>query len=214
MKKIIIATILILAICCIGVFIYINDKDMSKEEFISLVNSFSNVSNVKIEEKEIQKKGNRVSERTTVICRKEGKTLTIQNGVSTFNCIWTDSQTKEKIIFDPNLKEYSNPEYKEKDDSRWDNVEYKFIGYKFYKFTKCVVVELKYINEQITRTEWVDTKKGTVLKAIDEGKNSWGEEYELITECTPTYGVVTDEDVQRPNVEGYRELHTTKTSVE
>ena len=44
-------------------------------------------------------------------------------------------------------------------------------------------------------------------KTINKGIDSMGEEYEIITECTPTYGVVTDEDVQRPNLEGYTQLN-------
>ena len=207
MKKIIILLVFILAICCIGVFLYINNKGMTKEEFGNLIKSFENVSNVKIEEKQISK-DNLISDKLQILSIryiKDGRMLVKEeNDIEKHT--WSDYNTKECIIYSPSLKQYEIGEYNEFDISQWDDIEYKFIGYEKCNRTKCAVAQLRFTHNELTTTMWVDIQNGMFLKVRNKGIDSWGEEYELINEYTPTYGVVTDEDVKRPDLEGYTQL--------
>ena len=53
---------------------------------------------------------------------------------------------------------------------------------------------------------WLDIRNGAILKRVNIGIDSYGDEYEFELESTITYGVVTDEDVARPDLTGYTEM--------
>ena len=80
-------------------------------------------------------------------------------------------------------------------------------GYEKINGTKCAVAELKFAEiENVTTTYWIDAQKGTLLKLVNKGIDLDGKEYEYIDEYTATYDIVKDEDVEKPNLEGYTQL--------
>ena len=129
MKKLVIVVILILSVCSLGIYFYLNNRSMSSEEYVSLMHSFRNISNVKIENKQVEKREQRtVSETSFVEYIKDGKVLLIRNeNVTYLKRQWSNSKTKESIMYDPELKEYAIIKYKETDDVKWEDAQYKFI---------------------------------------------------------------------------------------
>lgn len=76
-------------------------------------------------------------------------------------------------------------------------------GYEKYNGTRCAVGEFYMKDSNLTVTIWLDAKKGTCLKIINSGYDSFGKPFEYIEEYKATYGVVTDEDVKKPDLTGY-----------
>ena len=114
MKQTIIFIITILILLILGVGIYMKnntEKQLSKDDFISLMNSFENVSNVKLEGSSIK-------------YIKDGVMLVIEkSGLYT----WSDSKTKECIRYSPSDKQYAMIKYGESDFSDLEKSEYTFI---------------------------------------------------------------------------------------
>lgn len=109
MKKNIIFIVVILTLLSgIGIFRMINKK-LSKEEFIALMNSFEQVSNVKIEGKQ------------TKYIKDEYMLSIREDGLYT----WGNSKTKECISYFPNEKTYAFVDYSHSED--WEKAEYTFI---------------------------------------------------------------------------------------
>lgn len=114
MKKIIIICILIIILILLtllGIF-FISNKELSKDEFFALEKNLESVQNVKIESSIITKyiKDNYIS--------------SIRNdGVYT----WTNTETKESILYVPSQKIYSLTPYVEEDAEEWKTADYTFI---------------------------------------------------------------------------------------
>lgn len=116
MKKRIMLGIFILLIIILGVFLYnINNKKISKDNFIKLINNFKNVSNVKLESS------------TTSKYIKNEKMLSIRADGIYF---WSNSNTKECIAYSPKYKTYSFIEYNE------ENTSFEEMVYKFMRIQK------------------------------------------------------------------------------
>lgn len=107
----IIAIVITIIIVSLNVWFYVINKKMSKQEFISLMRRFEDISNVKIE-------GNS----TKYI--KDNYMLAIEkNGIYT----WANSEAKECIRYIPSDKKYAYIEYAESDYSELEEAEYTFI---------------------------------------------------------------------------------------
>lgn len=90
-----------------------------------------------------------------------------------------------------------------------------FFGYEIVKGTRCAVAEFiinnleketqdqLYLPEITTMKIWVDAKKGTELKTVQTYIDEFGKLIESEDEWIVSYNVVTDEDVQRPDLTGY-----------
>ena len=77
-------------------------------------------------------------------------------------------------------------------------------GYEIYGGAICAVAEFDMNDFKVTT--WIDRGKGTALKTITSGIDYSKKEYEIKNEYKITYGVVTDEDVARPDLTGYTEI--------
>ncbi len=111
MKKILLIIAIILIVLRLSIWLYAVNKKMSKEEFISLMKKFENVSNVKIE-------GN-----STKYIKDNCMLAIDKNGIYT----WANSETKECIRFIPSDKEYAYMKYAESNYSELKDAEYTFI---------------------------------------------------------------------------------------
>ena len=58
----------------------------------------------------------------------------------------------------------------------------------------------------VTTKMWVDCKNGTTLKITTNGIDSNNTPYEFIEEYIATYGVVTDDDVKKPDLTDYEKM--------
>lgn len=192
MKKMIIATSIVILVFVIGILFYKADDELSKEEFISLMKNFENVSNVKIE-----------GSSTKYI--KDGYMLSIMNnGVGIYT--WSNSKTKECISYIPSEKIYSYIEYGESEYSELNDAQYSFKGYKKYNDIECAVGEFK-LEKEWTVEIWIDSKKGTCLKTININVDSNGKKRENEENYTAIYNVVKDDDVRKPDLTGYTEIN-------
>ena len=72
-----------------------------------------------------------------------------------------------------------------------------------YMGARFAIAEFKFNDLNLTTKIWVDTNKGTLLKTINEGRDSNNKKYELTDEYVATYNVVTDEDVRKPELTDY-----------
>lgn len=191
MKKTIIAISFILIIFVISLFAYKINYKLSKEEFVSLMRKFEDVSNVKIE-----------GSSTKYI--KDGLMITIvNNGVDVYT--WSNAETKECIKYIPREKLYTYIEYEESEYTDLYNLQYTFKGYKKYNGTKCAVGEFK-LSDEWTTEIWLDAKKGTCLKTVNSIMDLNGEKEEIEEQYTAIYGVVKEEEVKRPDLTGYTEM--------
>ncbi len=68
-------------------------------------------------------------------------------------------------------------------------------------------------DSNLTVTIWLDAKKGTCLKITNSGYDSSREPYEYVEEYVATYGVVTDEDVAKPDLTGYTLIESDSSDV-
>ena len=111
MKKIFIFIVVVsILLSGFGIFRMIN-KELSKEEFIALTNSFEQVANVKIEGSEI-------------IYIKDEYSLSIrEDGLYT----WANSKTSECISYFPEEKIYAFVDYARTESNEWEKAEYTFI---------------------------------------------------------------------------------------
>lgn len=76
-------------------------------------------------------------------------------------------------------------------------------GYEKYNNIRCAVGEFKIPEYNIIVTVWLDAKKGTCLKTVNSGYDSFGEPFEYIEEYTAIYDVVNDENIKKPDLTGY-----------
>ena len=114
-KRIIFIGIISIAILILGAvyFCYLNNKEMSKEDFLQLMKSFENVPNVKLE-----------SSITTKYI-KDGYSISIRKDEI---YTWANSKTKECISWSPKSKTYSVLDYRN-DQTGLENAEYNFIRF-------------------------------------------------------------------------------------
>ena len=70
-------------------------------------------------------------------------------------------------------------------------------------YTKCAVAEFDLNDSNLVTQIWVDCKKGTLLRTINKGLGDNGEEYEIVENYAATYDIVTDKDVEMPDITGY-----------
>lgn len=123
MKKIFLPIITIIVLVVIILVIILlnikNEKPLSKTEFALLIEKFNNVKNVRIE---------MISNdivRNESIFKKDEYYVTIQKNNS-FSYGWSNSETKERILYNPDSKIYVTMEYSEFEPSQLDNTEYQF----------------------------------------------------------------------------------------
>ena len=111
MKKTCIFIVVVLILLSgLGIFRMIN-KELSKEEFIALMNSFKQVSNVKMEGRDI-------------IYKKDEYMLSIrEDGLH----MWGNYKTSEGISYIPNEKIYAFVDNEHSDSVDWEKTEYTFI---------------------------------------------------------------------------------------
>ncbi len=110
MKKIVILVIIaIIVVLGIVGFVSTREKELSKEDYIELMQKFEKVSNVKVEGP------------TKIYKRKELEVTVNENGLYT----WKDSKNKECIEYYPDLKLYHEVEYKE-EETELNDYEYTF----------------------------------------------------------------------------------------
>ena len=169
------------------------NNELSKDEFISVMKGFDQVSNVKIE-----------GSMTKYI--KDEYMLSIRDdGLYT----WANSKTEECISYFPNDKIYAFVDYVNSDNIGVEESEYTFIGYEKYNGTKCIVGEFKteIEKEVLTTRIWIDAERGTCLKIVNAGIDFSGNQYEIVEEYTATYDIVTDEDVKKPDLTEYTEYN-------
>lgn len=76
-------------------------------------------------------------------------------------------------------------------------------GFKKYNGTKCAVAEFDLNDSNLVTQIWVDCKKVTLLRTINKGLGDNGEEYEIVENYAATYDIVTDKDVEMPDITGY-----------
>ena len=111
-KKILIIGIIAgLILIVLGIFWYKNNKKLSKEEFLVIMNKFENVSNVKLE-----------SPTFTKYIKDEYMFSIRVDGIYS----WENSKTNECIAWSPNYSIYSILEYND-EDKYFENAKYKFI---------------------------------------------------------------------------------------
>ena len=112
MKKIIIFIVAILILLSVfGIFRILN-KELSKDEFIALMNSFEQVSNVKIEGRE------------TKYIKDEYMLAIREDGLYT----WGNSKTSEIISYLPSQKTYTiSKHYLRSDSNDFEKAKYTFI---------------------------------------------------------------------------------------
>ncbi|MBP3597001.1 MAG: hypothetical protein J6J60_06350 [Clostridia bacterium] len=205
MKKIIISMIVILILVS-AIVIFLNyDKELSQTDFIELMDSYVEISNVKIELKDDSFKN--------IIYIKDGKCLTRENDIYT----WTDLNTKEYIRYYPEQKIYVIEELDTSGKSFEDSeiISYRFLGYGNYDNTKCAIAEFEFeiedsLTNEIIKSKskfWIDSKNGVVLKVETSSIDSDGELVEAVQEYDVYYDVVTDKRVERPALIGYEEYN-------
>lgn len=111
MKKVIILIIAILMILSLLGMFYMTNRKLTKEQFISLMKSFEQISNVKLEG-------------STTKYIKDEIMLSVRNdGLHT----WVNAKTKESIGYFPNMEIYSLLNYEESDSTGLENSEYTFV---------------------------------------------------------------------------------------
>ena len=111
MKKICIFIVVVLILLSgFWIFTMLN-KELSKDEFVALMSSFEQVSNVKIEGRE------------TKYIKDEYMLSIREDGLYT----WGNSKTSECISYFPNEKIYSFVEYARSDSNDFEKAQYTFI---------------------------------------------------------------------------------------
>ena len=114
MKKTVVIVILILILVALGSLVYwSNNKKMSKEDFIELMQSFKDVTNVKLESS------------TLIKYIKGQKALSVgKDGVYT----WSNLETNESISWSPIYRTYSIVKY-EDNSTGLETADYTFIRF-------------------------------------------------------------------------------------
>lgn len=114
MKKTVVIVILILILVALGSLVYwSNNKKMSKEDFIELMQSFKDVTNVKLESS------------TLIKYIKGQKALSVgKDGVYT----WSNLETNEAISWSPIYRTYSIVKY-EDNSTGLETADYTFIRF-------------------------------------------------------------------------------------
>ena len=111
MKKICIFIVVVLILVG-GLWIFkMRNKELSKEEFVALMDSFEQVSNVKIEGRETKY----IKDEYMLSIRKDGLYT------------WGNSKTGECISYFPNEKIYAFVDYARSDSNDFEKTEYRFI---------------------------------------------------------------------------------------
>ena len=111
MKKTIIFIVVILTLLSAFVIFRMMNKKLSKEEFVALMDSFEQVSNVKIEGRETKY----IKDEYMLSIRKDGLYT------------WGNSKTGECISYFPNEKIYAFVDYARSDSNDFEKTEYRFI---------------------------------------------------------------------------------------
>lgn len=198
-------TLLLIIILGLIIYFYLNNKlpteQLSESEIKELFHNIENYDNIYVETITEMENFTRVSKRY----QKDGIILTRKPNENNTYVFWLDTNTNEFLTIQEGHKIWYVTKQEEEDKNS-----YKFIGYEKYNKSKCVVVETTIVSEEENKTGelsttnakmWVDLKTGVSLKT--EYKNSQGEEYTSYS--TITLNKVKDEDVAKPNLEGYTE---------
>lgn len=203
MKKIFLLGILLIIITGLGISFYINNKlptqQLSEKEIKELFHNIKNYDNIYVETTTEGEDFKYVSKRY----QKNGIILTIEPNEKNTYIYWVNTNTNESLVIQEGSKAWYRSEIADK-----DNNSYKFIGYEKYNKTKCAVIQITTENNEedsnrdgLEGKAWVDLKTGIVLRM--EYKNNQGKEYKSYS--TITFNRVKDEDVAKPNLDGYTE---------
>lgn len=111
----IIGIILVILILLLGMFIYVNNsnKELSKEDYISLMKKFDKIKNVKMEGK------------FYTFYKKDERSITDYRS-STAGYTWSDGNEKKVIRYIPENMIYSISEYNDPNEIGLENCDYKF----------------------------------------------------------------------------------------
>lgn len=138
---------------------------------------------------------------TVIKYQKNGLSKTITPNENNTIINWENMNTNECIEVQEGYKMW----YKIPEDNGIEN-KYKFIRYEKYNNSKCVVVDIMIKDnmeagveqENITTFRaWIDLELGVIRKT------EYKDEY--VSYSTVKLNKVKDEDVQKPNLEGYTE---------
>lgn len=123
MKKIIIFILTMLTLLSGFLIFQIMNKELSKEEFIALINSFEQVSNVKIECRATTNNFGEMKDIEIKYIKDEYSLSIREDGLYT----WANSKTSECISYFPEEKIYTFVDYVGADSNDWEKTEYTFI---------------------------------------------------------------------------------------
>lgn len=177
-------------------------EPLNEDEIITLISKYTKFDNMKIETTE---NGNGTEEVKIITNIKDGKTKITTKSKNSEMIEWSDSKSGENIMVDVENKTWYDIAKGGNEDIWQDS--YQFIGYEKYNNSKCAIIEQ--INEisyegkdanqalKTTAKMWVDLKTGVALKT----------EYSNKAYSVVTFNKVTDEDVMKPDLNGYTQRY-------
>ena len=183
-------------------------EPLNEDEIKTLISKYTKFDNIKIETIE---NGNGTEEMKIITNIKDGKTKITTKGKDSEMIEWSDSESGENIMIDVENKTWYDIAKGGNEDIGQDS--YQFIGYEKYNNSKCAIIEQ--INEisyegkdagQLLKTTakmWVDLKTGVALKT--EYSNNLDLKYQAYS--VVTFNKVTDEDVMKPDLNGYTQRY-------
>ncbi len=202
MKKLLILIGIVLIIVLTATIIYnFKYKKMNKEAAISLINKGENYENIKIRTKIKDELGHITN---IEFIKKDNIELYNEKNESGERIEWTDTNKKETLIIDEDMKTYEWCENYEREKTNYNdsNYKYKFIRTEKYENVKCAV--LKFTEENLSeQVIWVDLQTGLILKKKvkiyydNESTYEYEEYMENLLDC------VTEKDVLKPDITEY-----------
>ncbi len=203
MKKIYVILFLIIVIIGLNIYVYFNNKmptqELSESEIKELFYNIKKYNNIYVETITEGENFKQVSKRY----QKNGIILTKEPDEKNTYIYWVNTNTNESLVIQEGHKVWYKSEIDDEDKNN-----YKFIEYEKYNKAKCAVVQITTGNNETNRNTndiegkaWVDLKTGVILKM--EYKNDQGEEYKSYSNII--LNKVKDEDIVKPNLEGYTE---------
>ena len=203
MKKIYVILFLIIVIIGLNIYVYFNNKmptqELSESEIKELFYNIKKYNNIYVETITEGENFKQVSKRY----QKNGIILTKEPDEKNTYIYWVNTNTNESLVIQEGHKVWYKSEIDDEDKNN-----YKFIEYEKYNKSKCAVVQITTGNNETNRNTndiegkaWVDLKTGVILKM--EYKNDQGEEYKSYSNII--LNKVKDEDIVKPNLEGYTE---------
>ena len=203
MKRTYVILFLIIVIIGLNIYVYFNNKmptqELSESEIKELFYNIKKYNNIYVETITEGENFKQVSKRY----QKNGIILTKEPDEKNTYIYWVNTNTNESLVIQEGHKVWYKSEIDDEDKNN-----YKFIEYEKYNKAKCAVVQITTGNNETNRNTndiegkaWVDLKTGVILKM--KYKNDQGEEYKSYSNII--LNKVKDEDIVKPNLEGYTE---------